>query len=173
MTSKKTIDQMIRVNQAGEFGAVRIYKGQLDFLKDKSDDSYHEVQHMAEQEKKHLDTFNKIMTERHVRPTVFSPLWHVAGYAMGAITASMGKEAAMACTEAVEDVIDEHYAKQLDSLGNEEKELKDVIAQFREEEIEHRDKSIDHGAHDAPAYHALRFGVKTASKLAIFLSERF
>jgi 3-demethoxyubiquinol 3-hydroxylase len=162
--------RMIRVNQAGEYGAKRIYAGQLAVLKGKA--SAPVIQHMAEQEEKHLQSFNRMMTERKVRPTMLQPFWHVAGFALGAGTALLGEKAAMACTVAVEEVIDEHYAAQLDVLGEEEKPLKETIAQFRAEELEHRDTGLAHGAESAVAYPVLSEAIKSASRLAIWLSTR-
>ncbi|MYJ72909.1 MAG: demethoxyubiquinone hydroxylase family protein, partial [Rhodospirillaceae bacterium] len=110
LAGEALIHSMIRVNQAGEYGAARIYAGQLAVLGDGEDGPV--LREMAEQEQKHLDTFNRMIAERQVRPTVMTPVWHVAGFALGAATALMGREAAMACTVAVEEVIDEHYADQ-------------------------------------------------------------
>ncbi|NDF12243.1 MAG: demethoxyubiquinone hydroxylase family protein [Proteobacteria bacterium] len=168
---KARIDAMIRVNHAGEYGAKRIYQGQLAVLRGKA--SAPVIQHMAEQEEKHLRYFNDAIVTRGVRPTVLSPVWHVLGFALGAGTAMLGEKAAMACTVAVEEVIDEHYRKQVDTLGEEEKELKATIEQFRKEELEHRDTGLSHHAEEAPAYFALTQAVKATSRLAIWLSTRF
>ena len=165
------VKRMIRVDQAGEYGAARIYAGQLAVLG--NSDVAPVLREMAAQEQQHLDRFNQMMAERQVRPTVLQPFWHVAGFALGAATAMMGKEAAMACTEAVEEVIDEHYASQARQLGDDEKELRETILEFREDEIAHRDAAVAHDAHRAPAYPLLSRGVKDASRLAIWLSERF
>jgi ubiquinone biosynthesis monooxygenase Coq7 len=162
---------MIRVDQAGEFGAARIYAGQLAVLGKSS--AAPALRHMADQEQKHLDAFNELMAQRRVRPTVLSPVWHVAGFAMGAATALLGEKAAMACTVAVEEVIDEHYANQAAQLGDDEAELRDMIEAFRDEELEHRATALDHGAEQAPAYEPLTGAVKAASRLAIWFSERF
>lgn len=170
LTKEELLEQMIRVNHAGEYGAKRIYAGQMRILK--NDECYEELQHMAEQEEEHLQYFADQITKRKVRPTALMPIWHVAGYAMGAATALMGKKAAMACTVAVETVIDEHYQEQLNELGNDEKELKAAITKFREEELEHRDIGLEHDAEQTPGYELLSFGVKSASKLAIWLSKR-
>lgn len=166
-----SVDAMIRVDHAGEYGARRIYEGQLAVLgKGPKGDV---LRHMATQEKRHLEAFEKMIVERGVRPTVFGPLWHVAGFALGAGTALLGEKAAMACTVAVEEVIDEHYRKQQEALGNDESDLRETIEEFRQEELEHRDIALDHGAEQAPAYPLLSTGVKRASRLAIWLSERF
>lgn len=170
LSPKEMIDRLIRVDHAGEFGAVRIYEGQYAVLKNTEDAAT--IQHMKEQEEVHREKFEKLIAERRVRPTALSPLWHVAGYALGAGTALLGREAAMACTEAVEEVIDEHYLHQLEQLGEDEPELRDVIQQFRDEEIEHRDIARERGAKDAPGYELLTAAVKSGSKLAIWLSSR-
>ena len=126
----------------------------------------------AEQEREHLDKFNTLIGERRVRPTALMPVWHAAGFALGAATALMGERAAMACTAAVEEVIDEHYAAQAAKLGDDEAELRDTIEKFRAEELEHRDLAIEHGAEETPGYEALSAVIKKGSKLAIWLSER-
>jgi len=170
LTPKEMIDRIIRVDHAGEFGAVRIYEGQYAILKNSEDATT--IQHMKEQEEAHREKFEKFIAERRVRPTLLSPIWHVAGYALGAGTALLGREAAMACTEAVEEVIDEHYLHQLEKLGEDEPELREVIQQFRDEEIEHRDIARERGAKEAPGYELLTTAVKSGSKLAIWLSSR-
>ncbi|MCF8467000.1 MAG: demethoxyubiquinone hydroxylase family protein [Sneathiella sp.] len=170
LTPRELLERVIRVDHAGEFGAVRIYEGQLAVLKDSAEAET--VRHMKEQEEVHREKFEQLLAERRVRPTLLSPLWHMAGFALGAGTAMLGKEAAMACTEAVEEVIDEHYHHQLDQLGDEETELKKIIAQYRDEEIEHRDIARDEGAAEAPGYELLTSAVKAGSKLAIWLSSR-
>lgn len=167
---KSALDRILRVDQAGELGAVRIYQGQLAVLGQRASGPV--IRRMAEQEKLHLETFNRLVGERRVRPTVLSPLWHVAGFALGAATALMGEKAAMACTVAVEETIDAHYARQAEQLDESEAELKTAILQFREEEIEHRDIGLEHGAEQAPAYPALSAAIRTGCRLAIWLSER-
>ncbi len=164
------VEQMIRVDQAGEFGAVRIYQGQLAVLRDhRARDT---VRHMAEQERVHLDTFNRLLVDWRVRPTALSPLWHVAGFALGAATAALGPKAAMACTVAVEEVIDEHYAQQAEQLGDDQTELRETIERFRGEELEHRDTALEEGATETPGYELLSAGIKAGSRLAIWLSTR-
>ena len=170
-TPRQRLAQIIRVDQAGEFGAVRIYAGQKAVLHHGPEaEAVHE---MAEQEKEHLESFDRIITQRKVRPTALSPLWHVAGYALGVTTAVIGPKAAMACTVAVEEVIDEHYSKQLDTLGKDEPELRAMIAEFREDELAHRDTGLEHGAEEAPAYGTLSTIIKASSRVAIWLSEKF
>lgn len=164
------IARMIRVDHAGEYGAARIYEGQLAILGQSK--SAPVIKHMAEQERRHLDTFTKMIGDRRVRPTAFSPLWHMAGFALGAGTALLGERAAMACTVAVEEVIDEHYAEQRDALGEDEAALKATIEEFRQEELEHRDIGLENEAELAAAYPVLSATIKRASRLAIWLSER-
>lgn len=166
------LDQIIRVNQAGEYGAKRIYQGQLAMLRDPA--ARKQVQHMLEQELQHLDYFDTEMKRRGVRPTALHPLWHVGGFALGAVTALMGKEAAMACTVAVESVIDGHYREQLQSLEGEAAEapLRDKIAQFRVEEMEHHATGLAEGAENAPAYPLLSAFIRSVTRTAIQLSTR-
>jgi ubiquinone biosynthesis monooxygenase Coq7 len=164
------IEAMIRVDHAGEYGAVRIYEGQLAVL-GKSGPVAASIARMAEQEQAHLDAFDKLINERRVRPTALEPVWRVAGFALGAATALLGEKAAMACTAAVEEVIDEHYAHQIERLDH-DPALKNAIAGFREEEIAHRDEAIHHGAEDAPGYRLLSETIKAGCRLAIKLSER-
>jgi 3-demethoxyubiquinol 3-hydroxylase len=162
--------RMIRVNHAGEFGAQRIYAGQLAVLKNSK--SAATIRHMADQEDAHLRAFEKLIATRRVRPTALQPLWHIFGYLLGAGTASMGEKAAMACTVAVEEVIDEHYRKQIDQLQKNDPELLALVKKFRAEELEHRDIGRNHGAEDLPYYRPLRALIRRASKTAIWLSER-
>ena len=163
--------RMVRVDQAGEYGAKRIYEGQMAVLG--SDHPVAEqLEHMYEQERCHLEAFDALIVERGVRPTALQPLWHLAGFTLGAATAMMGEKAAMACTVAVEEVIDEHYARQSQALGGTDPELKDMIDRFRAEEIEHRDIGLAAGAEETPGYEVLKGAVKAGSRLAIWLSER-
>jgi ubiquinone biosynthesis monooxygenase Coq7 len=162
---------MLRVNQAGEYGAARIYAGQLAVLA-KGSTAAHQVARMAQQEQRHLDRFNALMAERGVRPTVLQPLWDVAGFALGAATALIGETAAMACTDAVESEIDRHYGEQLDALGDSDPELAADIADFRAEEVKHRDTARAHGAADAPAYPLLTGVIRAGCRVAIELSKR-
>jgi 3-demethoxyubiquinol 3-hydroxylase len=164
------VERIIRVDQAGEYGARRIYQGQLAVLPPGPDRVA--VEHMAAQESRHLEAFDKLVGDRRVRPTALQPLWHVAGFALGAATALLGAKAAMACTVAVEEVIDEHYARQAAALPESESELKSTIERFRGEEVEHRDLGLAHGAEGAPAYPLLTSAIKTGSRLAIWLAER-
>jgi 3-demethoxyubiquinol 3-hydroxylase len=169
-TREEMIARILRVDHAGEHGAVRIYEGQLAVLGDRPAGTV--IRRMAKQEQRHLAAFDRLLPERQVRPTALSPLWHVAGFALGAATALLGERAAMACTVAVEEVIDEHYAAQSTQLGAQEPEIKTLIDEFRRDEIEHRDEGLAHGAEDAPGYEVLRATIKAGSRLAIWLSTR-
>ncbi len=168
--SAALVERIIRVDQAGEYGAARIYAGQLAVLEGKP--SAKEIRRMAAQEKEHLAAFDKLAAERRVRPTALTPVWHVAGFALGAATALLGERAAMACTVAVEEVIDEHYHRQIETLGDDEPDLAAVLTEFRDDEIEHRDIALEHGAEEAPAYPLLLAAIKAGSRLAIWLSTR-
>ena len=168
--AEEILARMIRVDHAGEYGAARIYAGQLAVLGRSA--AAPVIRRMAQQEQRHLAAFDKIVVERHVRPTALSPLWHVAGWALGAATALMGEHAAMACTEAVEEVIDEHYREQIEALGDDEPALAASLEEFRQNEIEHRDTAVAHGAGDAPGHALLAAAIKTGSRLAIWLSTR-
>jgi ubiquinone biosynthesis monooxygenase Coq7 len=161
---------MIRVDHAGEYGAVRIYDGQLAVIgRGRARD---EIRRMAGQEQRHLAAFDDLVRARHVRPTLLQPLWHVAGYALGAATALMGERAAMACTVAVEEVIDEHYRAQAERLGDCDPALTETIEAFRADELQHRQTAIEHGATDSLGYELISAVVKTGSRLAIWLSTR-
>lgn len=169
----EAVARMIRVDQAGEYGAVRIYAGQRAVIREGAE--ARELAHMAEQEAVHKAHFDGLIAERQIRPTLFQPLWHVAGWALGAGTAAMGTPAAMACTVAVEETIDGHYADQRDKLAdwNREPELRETIERFRLEELEHRDIGLDHGAARAAGAGPLSVLIRAGSKAAIWLSERF
>lgn len=171
-SKEEYVERLIRVDHAGEYGAVRIYEGQLAILGKKPSGPI--VQHMLEQEKAHLATFDKLINERRVRPTALMPLWHVAGFALGAATAMIGERAAMACTVGVEEAIDEHYQSQIEALEpySDEANLRETCVKFREEELEHRDTGLDHGAKQVPGYEVLTGAIKAGSKLAIWLSKR-
>lgn len=164
------IRRMLRVNHAGEYGAQRIYEGQLAVLGKSECGPL--IRHMAQQEEEHLRVFSGMVRDKRVRPTALMPLWHVAGYALGAATALLGKEAAMACTEAVEAVIDEHYATQEKALAGDNTGLRETISKFRADEKEHHDTAIEHGAKTAPAYGLLTKVVSQQTRLAIWLSTR-
>jgi 3-demethoxyubiquinol 3-hydroxylase len=162
---------MLRVNQAGEYGATRIYAGQLAVLRRNSAASKL-IARMDGQEQRHLARFNALMAERRVRPTVLQPVWDVAGFALGAATALMSEEAAMACTDAVETEIDRHYGRQLEELGDDDPELAADIKEFRAEELEHRDSAREAGATRAFGYPLLTAAVRAGCRVAIGLSKR-
>ena len=163
---------MIRVDHAGEYGAVRIYEGQLAVLGNSNSDAANAIRHMARQEQRHLKTFDTMINERRVRPTALEPVWRLAGFALGAATALMGEKAAMACTAAVEEVIDQHYAAQVAKLGTDDPVLKATVEDFRAEEVAHRDTALAHGAEDAAGYRLMSEAIKAGCRLAIRLSEK-
>ena len=142
---------MLRVDQAGEYGATRIYAGQLAVLRANCPEAKL-ISRMAAQEQRHLSRFNGLMAERRVRPTALQPLWNVAGFALGAATALMSEKAALACTDAVETEIDRHYTRQLEDLGEDDPELSSDITEFRADELEHRDTAREAGATGALGY---------------------
>ncbi len=168
---RPALERMIRVDQAGEYGAVRIYEGQMAVLGRRSANAA-ALKHMRDQEQVHLDTFNDLIRQRRVRPTAMTPVWHVMGFALGAGCALLGEKGAMACTVAVEETIDGHYKRQAEALGEEEPELRETIERFRAEELEHRDIGLRNGADEAPAHDLLTGVVKAGSRLAIWVSER-
>ena len=173
---RRRLEEMIRVDHAGEAGAVRIYEGQLAVFRAARPGAriVADLEHMAKDEEIHLDAFNRILNERRVRPTLMTPLWGAAGFALGAATALLGEKAAHACTAAVEEVIDEHYRAQVQELETSagEAELRDMVETFREEEVAHRDKALAEGAEDAPGYPVLSGAIKAACRLAIRVSEK-
>ena len=162
---------MLRVNQAGEYGATRIYAGQLAVLR-KGSPAAHAISGMARQEERHLERFNALMAARRVRPTLLQPLWDVAGFALGAATALMSEKAAMACTDAVETEIDRHYGEQLKALGEEDPVLAADIAEFRAQELEHQATARAHGATEAVAFPLLSAAIRAGCRVAIGLSKR-
>lgn len=184
MTSKRTADnrlpgdltadalvaRMIRVDHAGEYGAARIYAGQLAVLGRTPSAAI--IAEMAAQEQEHLASFDKLIIERRVRPTLLTPVWHVAGFALGAASALLGERAAMACTVAVEEVISDHYADQAERLGEDEADLKATIEEFRADELGHRDIGLTNKAEEMPGYTPFTTAIKAGTRLAIWLSER-
>jgi 3-demethoxyubiquinol 3-hydroxylase len=162
---------MIRVNHAGEYGAARIYAGQLAVMGDRHPHA-RAIQHMAAQEQRHLDYFTGLIAERGVRPTLLQPFWHVAGFALGAVTAAMGPKAAMACTAAVETQIDKHYAEQRKALGDSDPALSDAIADFQAEEVEHKATAIAAGAEDVAGYPVMSAIIQLGCRAAIAVSKR-
>ncbi len=168
---KHATDAMVRVDQAGEFGAIRIYAGQLALLGDRHP-AARSIHHMAQQEERHRAFFDKMIVDRGVRPTVLQPLWSVAGFALGAVTAAIGPAAAMACTAAVETEIDKHYAEQLVALGDSDPELSGAIADFQAEELEHRETALAAGAETAFGYPVLSGLIRLGCKVAIATAKR-
>ncbi len=164
------IERFIRVDHAGEYGAKRIYQGQLAVLGRGPKGDI--LRHMQAQEEVHLSTFSKLVAQRRVRPTALLPFWHVAGFALGAVTAALGERAAMACTVAVEEAIDEHYQAQSAALGEDEAPLRETIEAFRAEELEHRDIGLANEAELTPGYRVLCAAIKAGCKVAIAVSER-
>ena len=164
------IARILRVDHAGEYGATRIYQGQLDVLGRSR--AAGEIRRMAETENGHLARFEELLHERRVRPTLLYPFWSVAGYVLGAATALLGERAAMACTVAVEDVIDEHYLGQAEYLAEEDPVLRETVLAFRDDELAHREIATAHGAEDALGYELISVAVKAGSRIAIWLSTR-
>ncbi|KAI8911093.1 ubiquinone biosynthesis protein COQ7 [Gorgonomyces haynaldii] len=171
---KRKLDQMLRVDQAGEIGANTIYKGQLLVIKDP--EFQRMTKHMLEQEQKHLRGLDEILASTRTRPSVLRPVWEAAGYTLGIVTGLMGKEACMACTEAVETVIGEHYNDQLRELqlheGEDIEHLKKVIKEYRDDELEHLQTAVEHDASNAPMYSLLGAVIRTGCKVAIQVASR-
>ena len=165
------IASMLRVDQAGEYGATRIYAGQLAVLGDRGSCA-RLIRRMAAQEKRHLQHFDELLPARGVRPTLLQPVWNHAGHALGAITALISPSAAMACTAAVETEIDRHYSEQLATLGAEDPDLAATISEFQADELEHRDTAIAAGAEDALGYPILSAFIRAGCRAAIALSKR-
>lgn len=169
---KASHDAMIRVDQAGEFGATRIYEGQLAVMGARSPEAV-KIRHMAAQEERHREAFDALMARRSVRPTALQPIWDRAGYMLGAVTALMGPKAAMACTVAVETEIGRHYGEQLDELSAaDDPELSDMIAEFRDEELQHKEEALAARAEEAPGYPILSGVIRLGCRAAIGLSKR-
>jgi ubiquinone biosynthesis monooxygenase Coq7 len=162
---------MIRVDQAGEYGATRIYAGQMAVMRRNSPEAKL-IARMAAQEERHLQRFRALMAERGVRPTLLQPVWNVAGFALGAATALMSEHAALACTDAVETEIDLHYSDQLDDIGEDDPELAADILDFQAEELEHRDTAREAGAANAIGYPMLTAIIRAGCRVAIALSKR-
>ena len=173
-TNKKILEGIIRVDHAGERGAMKIYEGQLlalnTFLKD--EDLKKTIEKMKNQEKEHLDFFNNEIKKRKIKPTKLLPLWDLMGVGLGFGTAILGKKAAMVCTASVEEVIDNHYQKQINQLNSDEKDLKEKIKKFRDDELHHKDIAYESGASKDGLYLILDKIIKAGSKVAINISER-
>lgn len=172
---KRRAEEMLRVDHAGEYGAVQIYRGQRAVFGNLPQKTRIAtlLQEMEEGEQKHLQTFDRMLAERGARPTLLAPFWNAAGFALGAGTALMGEKAAMACTSAVESVIEKHYQEQVDELdGQGEDELRNTFAEFREDELEHHDTAIEEGAEQAFGYKVLKSVITAGCNLAIKVSEK-
>jgi len=173
-TNKKTLEEIIRVDHAGERGAIKIYEGQLLALNTfkKNEKLKKMIEDMKEHEKEHFEYFDKEIQKRNIKPTVFLPLWDLLGVTLGFGTTMLGEKAAMLCTASVEEVIDGHYKSQLDKLGDDEKDLKKSISKFRDDEIEHKNMAYDTGATKEGLYFILDKIIQTSSKAAIKVSEK-
>ncbi|MDC1120453.1 demethoxyubiquinone hydroxylase family protein [Alphaproteobacteria bacterium] len=169
-TSRRDIERFLRVDHAGERAAQQIYKGQLAVLA--NHEMAYEIRHMMDQEVEHLETFDSLLNERQVRPSLLDPLWGAAGFTLGVVTAAMGPKAAMACTIAVEEVIGEHYQKQADILGEDEPALQATVERFRDEELEHRDIAVEHDGREARHYSLLRKVIQHGCRTAIKIAEK-
>ncbi len=173
-TDKKLLEEFIRVDHAGERGAIKIYEGQLLALKTFINDPELKktIEEMQEHEKEHKEFFENEIKKRNIKPTKFLPIWDLLGVSLGFGSTLLGKKAAMLCTASVEEVIDEHYKNQIDQLGEEEKKLKEKIIKFREDEINHKNIAYDEGATKKGFYSILDKIIKTGSKIAINISEK-
>ena len=173
-TDKKTLEEIIRVDHAGERGAIKIYEGQLlalsTFRKDEKLKKL--IKDMKEHEKEHFEYFDKEIQKRNIKPTIFLPLWDLLGVTLGFGTTLLGQKAAMLCTASVEEVICDHYKDQLDKLGDDEKELKKSIKKFREDEDDHKNIAYDEGATKSGLYSVLDKIIQNTSKIAIKVSEK-
>ena len=173
-TNKKTLEEIIRVDHAGERGAIKIYEGQLLALKTikKDENLLNIIEEMKEQEKEHLEYFEKEIRKRKIKPTSLLPLWDIMSVALGFGSALLGKKATMLCTASVEEVIDGHYNNQLKKLGNDEKDLKKKIEKFKEDEVNHKNMAYESGATNKGVYSIMDKVIKTGSKIAITISEK-
>ena len=173
-TDKNKIEEFLRVDHAGERGAIKIYEGQLLALNTlvKDDKLKKMIEEMKNHEKEHLDFFNKEIKKRNIKPTKLLPLWDLLGVSLGFGSAMMGKKATMLCTASVEEVIDGHYQNQLNQLNSDEKILKEKIKKFRDDEIHHKNIAYDNGASKEGLYSILDKIIKTGSKVAISISEK-
>ncbi len=170
-TDRGILEEIIRVDHAGEYGATKIYDGQIAVF-GKTSKIGKTIQHMADQEQEHIDKFNELIIEHRVRPTALLPVWNIAGYTLGASTALLGEKAAMACTVAVEKVIGEHYQEQLDLLEDDHQDLKKTISKFRDDELEHHDIGIEHDAESTPGYKIMSKIIEIGCKAAIAISKK-
>ena len=173
-TNKKKVEEFIRVDHAGERGAIKIYEGQLLALNTiiKNDELKKKIEEMQVHEKEHCDYFEKEIKKRNIKPTKFLPLWDLLGVGLGFGSAIIGKKATMLCTASVEEVIDQHYQNQINQLQNDEKELKNKIVKFRNDELQHKDIAYEEGATKKGFYSIMDKIIKTGSKIAIGISEK-
>ena len=173
-TDKKLLEEFIRVDHAGERGAIKIYEGQLLALKTfmKNDELKEKIEEMKVHEQEHADFFDKEIRKRNIKPTKFLPLWDLLGVGLGFSSTILGNKAAMLCTASVEEVIDEHYQNQINKIGDDEKELKKKIIKFRQDELDHKDIAYDSGATKKGLYGVLDKIIKTSSRVAIAISEK-
>ncbi len=174
-TDKKLLEQFIRVDHAGERGAIKIYEGQLLALKTfmKNDKLKSQIEEMKKHEKEHAEFFDKEIKKRNIKPTKFLPLWDLLGVGLGFGSTILGTKAAMLCTASVEEVIDEHYQNQINRIEDDEKELKKKIVKFREDELHHKDIAYNNGATKKGFYSILDKVIKTSSRIAITISEKY
>jgi len=173
-TNKKTLEEIIRVDHAGERGAIKIYEGQLLALKTikQDNDLKDKIEEMKEQEKEHLEYFEKEIQKRKIKPTYLLPVWDLMGVTLGFGTALLGKKATMLCTASVEEVIEEHYQNQLKKLGNDEIDLKEKIQKFKGDEAEHKNLAYESGATTKGIYSIMDKIIRTGSRIAITISEK-
>jgi len=173
-TNPQALEEIIRVDHAGERGAIKIYEGQLLALKTIKEDKIlrDKIEEMKEQEKEHFEYFEKEIQKRKIKPTYFLPLWDLMGVTMGFGSALLGKKAAMLCTASVEEVIDEHYKNQIGKLGNDEKDLKKKIEKFRRDEVKHKNLAYESGATNKGLYSIMDKIIRTGSRIAITISEK-
>ena len=173
-TNQKTLEEIIRVDHAGERGAIKIYEGQLLALKTikQDDDLKDKIEEMKEQEKEHSEYFEKEIQKRKIKPTYFLPLWDLMGVFLGFGTALLGKKATMLCTASVEEVIEDHYQNQLKKIGDDEKDLKEKIEKFKADEVEHKNMAYESGATNKGLYSIMDKAIRTGSIIAITISEK-
>ena len=167
---QQKINVIARVDHAGEKGAVRIYQGQSAIFRQTSPETAQQIEELARHEQEHLDYFDSFLAEHSIRPTIFLPLWHVGGFALGAMTALLGRQASFACTQSVEEVIDEHYSRQIELLDNDDAKLKQAITRFRDDERDHHRQAVEENQDDYPL---LRGAIALLCRGAIALSSRF
>jgi len=173
-TNQKTLEEIIRVDHAGERGAIKIYEGQLLALKTikQDNDLKDKIEKMKEQEKEHLEYFEKEIQKRKIKPTYLLPVWDLMGVALGFGSALLGKKAAMLCTASVEEVIEDHYQSQLKKIGDDEKDLKEKIEKFKADEVEHKNMAYESGATNKGLYSIMDKAIRTGSRIAITISEK-